>query len=102
VLPGVAAKLGDPRTMPATDDPDLTAKAYISEIQSGQSPDSVEPLGEDGGFVAKMPDGAYIVFRPAGQASWKTSASTASVDINEPVINRLNGGTRLKLKFPRK
>jgi hypothetical protein len=102
VLPGVAAKLGDPRTMPASDDPDLTARAYALSIHNGQTPVSVRPEGDNGGFVAKMPDGAFITFRPAGQASWKTLTSTSSVDINDPVINRLNGGMRLKLKFPRK
>jgi filamentous hemagglutinin len=63
---------------------------------------SLTRLGESGGFVVKMPDDTYITFRPAGQASERTPASTASVDINGPAINALNGGARLKLKFPRK
>jgi phage portal protein BeeE len=101
-LPGVADKLGDPRTMPASDDPNLTARAYVVKAYNGQSPTSLTPLGETGGFVVKMPDGTFITFRPAGQASEKTKASTTSVDINGPAINSLNGGVRLKLKFPRK
>jgi Phage portal protein len=100
-LPGVADKLGDPRTMPASDDPDAAARAYVAKIYNGQTPESVRPEG-DGGFVVKMPDGAYIIFRPAGQASWRTLPSTASVDINDAVVNTLNGGTPLKLKFPKR
>ena len=49
-----------------------------------------------------MPDGAYITFRPAGQASSKTLASTASVDINDAKLKQLNHGEFLKLKFPKK
>jgi hypothetical protein len=101
-MPGAAARLGIPRTMPASDDPDLTARAYVSKIFNGQRPMSLTRLGESGGFVVKMPDDTYITFRPAGQASERTPASTASVDINGPAINALNGGARLKLKFPRK
>ncbi len=49
-----------------------------------------------------MPDGAYITFRPAGQASAETEPTTASVDINDSNINQLNAGKMLKLKFPKK
>jgi filamentous hemagglutinin len=55
-----------------------------------------------GSFVVAMPDGTFITFRPAGQAGSRTVDSTANVDINDPTINALNGGPRLKLKFPRK
>lgn len=63
-LPGVADKLCDPRTMPASDDPDSTARAYVLTAYNGQSPASLTPLGETGGFVVKMPDGTFITFRP--------------------------------------
>ncbi len=36
-LPGVADKLGAPRTMPASDDPDSTARAYVLKAYNGQS-----------------------------------------------------------------
>ncbi len=101
-LPGIAGKLGDPRTMSASDDPNLAARAYASKIQNGQTPVWVRPEAEDGGFVAKMPDGAFITFRPAGKASWRTPASTASVDINDARLSELNAGKVLKLKFPKR
>jgi hypothetical protein len=100
-LPGTADKLGAPRAMPASDDPDSTAGAFVLKAYNGQKPNSITPLG-DGGFVAQMPDGAYITFRPAGQASPKTPESTANVDINDAKLKQLNGGEFLKLKFPKK
>jgi len=100
-LPGVGDKLGDPRTMPASDDPDSTAQDFVRKAYNGQIPISLDPLA-GGGFVAKMPDGAVIIFRAAGQASWRTPGSTASVDINDARLNQLNAGEFLKLKFPKK
>jgi filamentous hemagglutinin len=90
--------------MPASDDPNAAALSYVSKIYNGQTPTSVRTGGNlpTGSFVAAMPDGAFITFRPAGQASRLTLDSTASVDINEATINALNGGDPLKLKFPRK
>jgi hypothetical protein len=100
-LPGVADKLGAPRAMPASEDPDSAAQAFVLKAYNGQKPSSLTPLG-DGGFIVQMPDGAYITFRPAGQASSKTLAATASVDINDAKLKQLNGGEFLKLKFPKK
>lgn len=99
-LPGEYAPRVNVRTMPASDDPNLAAQDYIKRAYNGQTP-SITP-GEDGGFIATLPDGAIITFRPAGQASVKTESSTASVDINDPKISQLNGGRPLKLKFPKK
>jgi hypothetical protein len=99
--PGVADKLGAPRAMPGSDDPDSAAQTFVLKAYNGQKPSSLTPLG-DGGFIAQMPDGAYITYRPAGQASSKTPASTASVDINDAKLKQLNGGEFLKLKFPKK
>jgi hypothetical protein len=101
VLPGEADNVGDVRTMPASADPDLTARAYVLRAYNGQSPVSTRPVGEDGSFVVKLPDGATITYRPAGQASWRTLSTTASVDVNDAVVNALNGGKRLKLTFPK-
>ncbi len=100
-LPGTADKLGAPRAMPVSDDPDSAARAFVLKAYNGQKPSSLNPLG-DGGFIAQMPDGAYITFRPAGQASPKTPNSTANVDINDAKLKQLNGGEFLKLKFPKK
>jgi filamentous hemagglutinin len=87
--------------MPASDDPDSTAMAFVTKAYNGQKPSSKTPLG-DGGFIAQMPDGAYITFRPAGQASPRTPDSTANVDINDAKLKQLNAGEFLKLNFPKK
>ncbi len=104
VLPGESAgRPGSPRTMPASDDPNAAALDFIANAYNGQKPISVntpENLAP-GGFFALLPDGTYITFRPAGQASSRTLDTTANVDINTPKINAFNGGEPLKLKFPR-
>ncbi len=100
-LPGSDAPPGEDRTMPASDDPTLTARTYAEKIYNGQKPLWVRLLGDEGGFVAHLPDGAYITFRPAGQASSRTLSTTATVEINDPKLKLLNGGRRLKLKFPK-
>ncbi|THD42330.1 MAG: phage portal protein [Bradyrhizobium sp.] len=101
VLPGEPrAELGSPRTMPASDDPDAAAAVYILRAYNGQQPISVRGGWPDM-FIAEMPNGAFITFRPAGQASAQTLSTTATVEINDPVVNALNGDRQLKLKFPR-
>jgi hypothetical protein len=100
-LPGVPGDARNIRIMPASD-PNLTARAYMQKIFNGQTPDSMDPLGDQGGFVVKMQDGTYITFRPAGQSSWMTPSSTATVDINSPKLNLRRGEVPLKIKFPRK
>ncbi len=100
-LPGTQAKADGVRTMPASEDPNATALAYTHNAYNGQTPSLLTPL-DGGGFIAKMPDGSFIIFRPAGQASAKTEPTTASVDINDPTVKQLNGGAVLKLKFPKK
>lgn len=61
---------------------------------------NIKPIKE-GGWSAQLPDGTYVVYRPAGQAT-RTAADTASVDINGPAVNAANAGRPLKLKFPPK
>jgi hypothetical protein len=100
-LPGRPEPGTRARTMPASDNPTSTAKNYAIGLYNGQSPKSEKPVG-NGGFIAELPDGSFITFRPAGQSSDKTEPTTATVDINDPKIKRLNGGDVLKLKFPRK
>jgi filamentous hemagglutinin len=77
------------------------AQDFVVKAYNGQEPISRTGLGE-GGFVAEMPVGAVITFRPAGQASWRTEPSTASVDIKDDKLIELNGGNILKLKFPKR
>ncbi len=103
VLPDESASgPGSPRTMPASDEPNRAALEFIARAYNGQEPASIdrpETLAP-GGFVALLPDGTYITFRPAGQAGPLTLDSTASVDVNSPTIRALNGNRSLKLKFP--
>jgi filamentous hemagglutinin len=104
-LPGDGANgLGNPRTMPASADPNSAASEFVNSIYNGQTPVSVTPIGDpnSGAFVAKMPDGTYITFRSAGQAGGKTSDTTATVEVNGDAINSWNGDRPLKLKFPKK
>jgi hypothetical protein len=105
ILPGTSeGGPNSPRTMLASDDPNAAALNYIGSIYNGQTPTSVQTGGNlpPGSFVVTMPDGTFITFRPAGQAGPRTLDSTASVDINGPTVNVLNGGDPLKLKFPRR
>ena len=100
-LPGTPQPGTWARTMPASHNPTATAKDYAIGLYNGQTSDVREAVG-DAGFIAKLPDGSFITFRPAGQASNKTEPTTATVDINDPKIKQLNGGRERKLKFPRK
>jgi filamentous hemagglutinin len=105
VLPGDGSNgLGNPRTMPASDDPNSAASQFVNSIYNGQMPVSVRPIGDpgSGAFVAKMPDGTNITFRPAGQAGDKTALTTATVEVNSDALNSMNSGSPLELKFPKK
>ena len=103
-LPGVSpGGSAGGRNMPASDDPNAAALAYVQRIYNGQTPTSVTPIaGQPGAFYAQMPDGAFVTYRPAGQASERTPSTSATVEINDQTIKGLNGGTPLKLKFPQK
>jgi hypothetical protein len=97
-VPGV-----DGRTMPASDDPASEAQAYVDRVAKGLTyaliPSKLDALGAR---VIRLSDGTFITYRPPGVSSKDTLPTTATVEINNPVLNRLNGGRRLKLKFPKK
>ncbi len=102
-FPGVAVKLGDPRTMPASDDPASEAQAYMDRLAAGQTFVPVKSkLDSLGARIIRLANGTYITYRPPGVASEDTAPTTASIDINSPKINAMNGGRVLKLKFPKK
>ena len=92
------------RTMPPSDDPNNAALRYIVDIMEGQRPVSFRSGGDlpSGGFVIELPDGTFVTYRPAGQASFRTDPATATVDVNGPGINMLNRGRKLELKFPKR
>jgi Phage portal protein len=102
-FPGVATRPGTPRTMPASDDPASAAQSFIRQLTTGRDfvPVATD-LDTQGGYVFQLDDGTYITYRPPGISSEKTNSTTASVDIDGPKINAMNGGKRLKLKFPKK
>lgn len=102
-FPGVATRLGTPRTMPASDDPASAAQSFIRQLTTGRDYVPVATdLDTQGGYVFQLAGGTYITYRPPGASSERTEATTANVDINSPKINAMNGGKRLKLKFPKK
>jgi filamentous hemagglutinin len=92
---------GTPREMPATTNQNESAEDFARGFFDGQKPGDAIPT-KDGGWRAQTSDGTWVTYRPAGQASGKTLPTTASVDVNGPGVNLLNGGpnSTLKLKFP--
>ena len=102
-FPGAATSVGAPRTMSASDDPASAAQSFIRQLTAGRD---FVPIATDfdtqGGYVFQLADGTYITYRPPGAASGKTAPTTASVDVDSPRIKAMNGGQRLKLKFPKK
>ena len=102
------------REMPASQNPNATAEKF-AETFLGRKPTSIERLDGAkllkgkcvGCWNAKMPDGTFVTYRPAGNASSSTSTTTATVEINSSALNQLNIGkkgkpTSLKFKFPAK
>lgn len=92
--------------MPTTPDPTRTAEDLATQLFGGGSIDKI-PLGPKciGCWRAQTSDGAWVTYRPAGQASSHTSPTTATVEVNGPRINAINVKTTgeaeiLKLKFP--
>lgn len=44
--------------------------------------------------------GETVLYRPAGNASRKTTTTTATVEINSQELRDINRNQQLKLKFP--
>ncbi|BEP53035.1 hypothetical protein GmRootV118_02790 [Variovorax sp. V118] len=95
--PGIGG-VGTPIPMPPSINPNQTAEDFAKKAFNGQIPSSI--VSVEGGWLAKMPDGTTILYRPAGQAT-KTDSTTASVDVNNPSIRGINRNTPAKFKFPR-
>ncbi|MET3518132.1 filamentous hemagglutinin family protein [Pseudacidovorax sp. 1753] len=95
--PGIGGS-GTPIPMPPSSDPNATAEKFATDAFNGKTPTSVTPIGN--GWLAKLPDGTSVLYRPAGQAT-KTDPTTASVDINSSGIRDINNGQPAKFKFPK-
>jgi hypothetical protein len=102
-LPGLQTNSrSQAREMPPSLDPNAAAQQFVDEIKNGQTPLSVTPIpAMPGAYYEQLSADTYITLRPTGAASSKTSSETATVEINDPKINALNGGHPLELKFPK-
>jgi filamentous hemagglutinin len=96
--PGIGG-VGTPMPMSPSPDPDQTAEEFARQAFGGQQPFSVQSIGR--GWLAKLPDGTAVLYRPAGQAT-KTEPSTATVEINNSGVRLINNGQHAKFKFPKK
>lgn len=87
--------------MSPTQNPDLTAEEFARAAFNGQKPLRVKDnISGPGSWVAIMPDGTAITYRPVGQASSKTAETTATVEVNSRAIREINSGEQAKFKFP--
>ena len=98
--PGIGGT-GTPIPMPASLNPNAAAEAFARAAFDGQTPSSMTPImGNNGSWLAKLPDGTSITFRVAGDASAATDAGTATVEVNNLATKAINNGKVPKFKFP--
>lgn len=95
--PGIGGT-GAPIPIPSSQDLNDTAENFARNAFNGQTPTSVTRLGV--GSLAKISDGAPVLYRPAGQAT-QTDPTTASVNIKSAGIKIINSGRPAKFKFPK-
>jgi filamentous hemagglutinin len=102
-LPSGIGGKGTPIPMPPTGNPNATAEQFAKDAFNGQTPVRiVNNVTGEGSWVAVLPDGTAVTYRPAGQASSKTADSTATVEINNQAVKNINNGNVAKFKFPNK
>ncbi len=100
-LPIGIGGLGTPIPRPSTSNPNQTAEEFAKSAFNGQTPTSIAPdVSGPGSWLAKLPDGTSVLYRPAGLGS-RTDPTTASVDVNSAGIRAINNGVAAKFKFPR-
>ncbi|SEJ60669.1 hemagglutinin repeat-containing protein [Achromobacter sp. NFACC18-2] len=100
-LPAGIGGAGTPIPMLPTKNPDATAEDFALGAFNGQKPLKVlNDISGPGSWVAIMPDGTAITYRPAGQASSATADTTATVEVNSASIKEINSGKIAKFKFP--
>ncbi|WP_423761292.1 hemagglutinin repeat-containing protein [Burkholderia sp. NLJ2] len=102
-LPAGIGGVGTPIPMPPSSDPNGTAEQFAKDAFNGQTPVKVvNNVTGEGSWVAILPDGTAVTYRPAGQASSKTAGDTATVEINSSAVKAINRGEIAKFKFPGK
>ena len=80
-----------------------TAEKFAKDAFNGQTPVKVaNNVTGEGSWVAILPDGTAVTYRPAGQASSKTAGDTATVEVNSSAVKAINRGEIAKFKFPGK
>lgn len=100
-LPPVTGVNGGAIERPATANPNQTAEQFARDAFNGQTPVSTKPIdGKSGAWVAELPDGTHVTYRPAGQASSSTLDTTATVEVNSPSVKAINKNAPAKFKFP--
>ncbi|WP_116347375.1 hemagglutinin repeat-containing protein [Cupriavidus taiwanensis] len=100
--PGIGGA-GTPIPMQPTANPNATAEEFAKNAFNGQTPTKVvNNITGPGSWVAIMPDGTAITYRPAGQASSSTDSNTATVEVNNQAVRNVNRGSVAKFKFPGK
>ncbi|MBR8507011.1 hemagglutinin repeat-containing protein [Burkholderia cenocepacia] len=102
-LPAGIGGVGTPIPMPPSSNPNVTAEQFAKDAFNGQTPlKVVNNVTGEGSWVAILPDGTAVTYRPAGQASSKTAGDTATVEINNSEVKAINRGEIAKFKFPGK
>ena len=106
-LPGVSTnnRVGVPREMAPTSTPNETAKDFINKYAESKGYKLPKPQIDNGIHRYDINGGAKnggetILYRPAGNASRKTTTTTATVEINSQELRDINRNQQLKLKFP--
>lgn len=101
-LPPGIGDPGAPISMPASINPNATAEKFARAAFNGQTPLVVKNnITGPGSWVAIMPDRTAITYRPAGKASSKTDAATATVEINSAAV-KSKFRERCEIQVPRK
>jgi filamentous hemagglutinin len=100
--PGIGGT-GTPIPMAPSNNPNQAAEDFARSAFNGQTPSSVRTdIAGPGSWLATLPDGTNVLYRPAGQASNRTDSNTATVEVNNPSIRNINMGEQAKFKFPQK
>ncbi|UOO81469.1 hypothetical protein LVJ83_11020 [Uruburuella testudinis] len=106
VRPGITAKgtPGTTREMAPSSNPNVSAQDFINQYLIGKKytmenlPNGSKLYHVNGG--GKQAGGITVTYRAAGNASNRTTDTTATVEINSAAVKIMNQNDILKLKFP--